>query len=101
VVIWTEPAKADLRAIHDFIAHDSRYYAKKVVQDIREEIEGLDEFPKIGRIVPELNDNNVRELPLYSYRIIYEISNQAILILAVVHQRRKLISDDILREAKD
>jgi plasmid stabilization system protein ParE len=41
VVIWTELAKADLRAIHDFIAHDSRYYAKKVVQDIREEIEGL------------------------------------------------------------
>ncbi|WP_090574879.1 type II toxin-antitoxin system RelE/ParE family toxin [Nitrosomonas sp. Nm58] len=50
---------------------------------------------------PELNDDNVRELPLYSYRIIYEISNQAIFILAVVHQRRKLISDDILREAKD
>ncbi|WP_090574882.1 type II toxin-antitoxin system RelE/ParE family toxin [Nitrosomonas sp. Nm58] len=41
MVIWTEPAKADLRAIHDFIVHDSRYYAKKVVQNIREEMEGL------------------------------------------------------------
>jgi len=36
MVIWSEPAKADLRSIHDFIAHDSSFYAKKVVQDIRE-----------------------------------------------------------------
>ncbi len=34
MVIWSEPAKADLRSIHDFIAHDSRHYAKKVTQDI-------------------------------------------------------------------
>lgn len=30
MVSWSDPAKADLRAIHDFIAHDSSYYAKKV-----------------------------------------------------------------------
>lgn len=60
MVIWSEPAKADLRSIHDFIAHNSRYYAKKVVQDIREKVDGLDELPKIGRMVPELNDENVR-----------------------------------------
>ena len=34
MVIWAVPAKSDLRAIHDFIAFDSKYYAKKVVQDI-------------------------------------------------------------------
>ena len=34
MVIWADPAKSDLRAIHDFIASDSKYYAKKVVQDI-------------------------------------------------------------------
>ena len=42
MVIWADPAKADLRAIHDFIALDSKYYAKKVVQDIMEEIGGHD-----------------------------------------------------------
>jgi plasmid stabilization system protein ParE len=99
VVIWSEPAKADLRSIHDFIAHNSRYYAKKVVQDIREKVDGLDELPKIGRMVPELNDENVRELSLYSYRIIYEIKNQIIFVLAVVHQRRDLKSEDIPRES--
>jgi toxin ParE1/3/4 len=34
MVIWSDPAKVDLRSIHDFIAHDSRHYAKKVTQDI-------------------------------------------------------------------
>ena len=36
MVIWSLPAKIDLRSIHDFIANDSRHYAKKVNQDIRE-----------------------------------------------------------------
>ena len=39
MVIWSEPARAGLRSIHGFIAHDSRHYAKKVVQDIREKAE--------------------------------------------------------------
>lgn len=33
MVIWSDPAKADLRCIHDFIAHDSHYYAKKVTDN--------------------------------------------------------------------
>jgi plasmid stabilization system protein ParE len=36
MVIWTQPAKVDLRNIHDFIAHDSKFYAKKTIQDIIE-----------------------------------------------------------------
>lgn len=49
MVIWTQPAKADLRSIHDFIAHDSRHYAKKVVQDIREKTDNLEQLPKRGK----------------------------------------------------
>ncbi len=71
MVIWSEPAKTDLRSIHDFIAHDSRHYAKKVTQDIREKTDILKQLTKAGRKVPELNDEHIRELSLYSYRIIY------------------------------
>ncbi|MCP3662757.1 MAG: type II toxin-antitoxin system RelE/ParE family toxin [Gammaproteobacteria bacterium] len=84
-----------MRSIHDFIAHDSRFYAKKVVQDIREKTDILEQLPKAGRRVPELKEDHVRELPLYSYRIIYEIKNQDIFILAVVHKRRDLKAGDI------
>jgi len=95
MVIWSEPAKADLRSIHDFIAHDSKHYAKKVIQDIREQTDVLDDLPKLGKKIPELNDDAVRELSLYSYRIIYEIMSQGIFVLAVVHKRRGLKAGDI------
>jgi plasmid stabilization system protein ParE len=98
MVIWTQPAKADLRSIHDFIAHDSRHYAKKVVQDIREKTDILEQLPKRGKKIPELNDDQVRELSLYSYRIIYEIREQGIFVLAVAHKRRDLKSGDIHRD---
>lgn len=57
----------------------------------------LDELPKVGKKVPELNDENVRELSLYSYRIIYEIKEQDAFVLAVVHKRRDLMAGDIER----
>jgi len=85
MVIWSEPAKTDLRSIHDFIAHDSRHYAKKVTQHIREKADILDQLPKLGKTVPEVKDENVRELSLYSYRIIYEIKDRGIFVMAVVH----------------
>jgi len=95
VVNWSEPARSDLRSIHDFIAHDSIHYAKKVTQDIREKIDTICKLPKTGKIVPELNNENIREIPLYSYRIIYEIQNQDIFVLAVIHKRRNLIAKEI------
>ncbi len=88
MVIWSEPAKADLRSIHDFIAHDSTYYAKKVAHDIVARTVPLDEMPHIGRAVPELDNPNIRELLLYSYRILYEINGDDVYVLAVIHQRR-------------
>jgi len=99
VVIWARQAVVDLRSIHDFIARDSRYYAKKVVHDIREIVDELNELPNMGRIVPELNEEDVRELFLYSYRIIYEIKDEVIFVLAVVHQRRNLKDENIPRES--
>lgn len=66
MVIWSEPAKADLRFIHDFIAHDPTYYAKKVVQDIREKADILEGLPRIGKKVAELVDeDNICELALF------------------------------------
>jgi len=90
MVIWSEPAKADLRSIHDFIAHDSRHYAKQVTQDIAAKTDRLNELSRRGRVVPEIGNEAIRELSLYSYRIIYEIKRQDVIILAVIHRRRDL-----------
>jgi toxin ParE1/3/4 len=88
MVKWSRPARMDLKQIHDYIAEDSRYYAKKVVQTIVEKTEELMVFPEIGRIVPEIDDPNIRELFVYSYRLIYEITPNGMEILAVIHGRR-------------
>lgn len=75
MVIWSIPAKQDLKKIYDYIARDSKYYAEKVSQDIVEKSDLLHKFPKIGRIVPEIGEVNIREVIFYSYRLIYEISS--------------------------
>ena len=88
MVEWSKPAQRDLKQIHDYIAKDSKHYAKKVVQTIVENTEKLEDYPEIGRIVPEIDDATVRELFVYSYRLIYEISPDGIEILAVIHGKR-------------
>lgn len=50
----------------------------------------LDALPRIGRVVPELNEKTVREVSIYSYRIIYQIQPTHIDILAIIHKRRDL-----------
>ncbi|MCC5853617.1 MAG: type II toxin-antitoxin system RelE/ParE family toxin [Alkalimonas sp.] len=98
MVKWTAHAKAQLRHIHDYIAQDSPFYAKRVSEAMVQKTLGLDELPRKGHKVPELNDDAVRELGLYSYRIVYEIKpDQLIEVLAVIHKRRHLTSEEIPR----
>lgn len=65
MVIWTQPARADLKHIHDFIAEDSKHYARKVAQEIREKTDILDTLPEIGKTVPEIGKPDIRELHIY------------------------------------
>jgi toxin ParE1/3/4 len=71
VVKWSNPAKFDLKQIRDYIARDSKFYAQKVSQEIVEKFEKLNLFPEVGRVVPEIEDPRIRELLIYSYRLIY------------------------------
>ncbi len=94
MVKWSLPAKSDLKQIFDYIAKDSIYYAKNVTQTIVTKTEILIEFPEIGRVVPKIDDTNVRELIVYSYRLIYEIAPDGIEILAIIHGKRDFASLD-------
>jgi len=92
MVKWSGPAKKDLRQIHGYIAKDSKYYAKNVTQNIVAKTEKLKDFPEIGRVVPEIDDPNVRELFVYSYRLVYEIKSGGVEILAIIHGKRDFLS---------
>ena len=45
----------------------------------------------MGREVPEFQDPEFRELLAYSYRIIYQVGTDEVLIAAVIHGKRSLV----------
>jgi toxin ParE1/3/4 len=95
MVIWSKPAKRDLRNIHDHIASDSKFYATKVVRDIIERSEKLNNVPLIGRMVLEVEDPDIREVIVYSYRLIYKVSSSTIEILTLIHAKQDFLSVNI------
>lgn len=70
-VIWTEPALIDLHDIFEYIARDSLIYAEKFVNRVVAAVKRLEQFSRCGRIVPEFNNEIIRELICEVYRIIY------------------------------
>jgi len=84
-VRWTSQAVNDLGNITDFIAIDSPYYACLFAIDVLAAVERLSDFPKSGRIVPELKNPSIREIILGSYRIVYRLRDQVVEILTIYH----------------
>jgi len=90
VLAWSPEAIEDIESIASHIERDSPWYAKAVASRIVEGAEEIPEFPELGRIVPEIGDSAIRERFVYSYRIIYRLESERILIAAVVHGSRLL-----------
>ena len=90
IVVWSPEALEDVDAIAAYIARDSVFYATAVVEKILGLAAALNRFPQAGRVVPELNQPELRERFVYSYRLIYRIEPQRILVTAVIHGKRLL-----------
>ena len=90
-IVWTEISIEDLKEIFDFIADDSSRYAVITTQKIYQRTQAIVTNPFLGRIVPEFNDEYIRELIEGNYRIIYKIKNEMqVDILRVFHSARLL-----------
>ena len=89
-VSWSARALRDVEAIADYIALDSPVYAKAVVKRIVSVTRTLSNFPMSGRTVPEFQDSQIREVFAYSYRVIYTLYKEDVLIVAVIHGKREL-----------
>ena len=92
---WTLQAAEDLESIADFISQDSPHYARLFVIDVLEAVERLSNFPKSGRVVPEVDDPVIREIILGNYRIIYRATGNSAEILTVYHGSRLLAPSKI------
>ncbi len=96
-VFWTKQAKIDLMEIIEYIAVDSKTIAIEKLHQIQQKAQKLQEMPDKGRVIPELERQNVtryRELIISPWRIMYKIEQKKVYVLAVMDGRRNI--EDIL-----
>ena len=84
-VFWTQTAINHLSSIYNYISQNSPQYAQRIVERLTRRSEQIASFPLSGRIVPEFETKQIREIIEGSYRIIYYIKSEQIDILAVLH----------------
>jgi toxin ParE1/3/4 len=89
-IIWTNNALQDIEEIAVFIERDSPYYAKVTIQGIFNYTKILTDQPRLGRMVPEVGHEDLRELIRGNYRIIYKVSLEKIYIVTIHHSSRDL-----------
>ncbi|WP_419812523.1 type II toxin-antitoxin system RelE/ParE family toxin [Bacterioplanoides sp.] len=91
-IIWTQEALERLEDIQYYLAVQERspQAAKQTLDRIFVREAQIREMPFSGRVVPDYDAANLRELLEGSYRIIYMIQDDRILILSVMHQSRLL-----------
>ena len=89
-IAWSLQARDDLRDIVAFIAADNPEVAENFGFRLMGKVDLLANFPELGRIVPETNDVNIREIVLRSYRIIYRVmpAQQFVAVARIWHGAR-------------
>ena len=90
-IVWTEKALSDLHEIYHYISKDSARYADSMLNRIFDRIEILADFPQIGRILPEYNNPDFKELIEGNYRIVYWIKNSYLINIIRVHHSKMLL----------
>ena len=89
-VVWSDPAVDDLEAAVTFVAKDSEAYARSLAQLAIDAAESLQTFPHRGHRLPDPQLSRYRELIIGSYRLIYLVEKERVLIVAVLHGHRAL-----------
>ena len=96
-VIVSQFAEDDLNEIIEYYVSLSPNYVANIVSEFETNIMSLQEYPKRGRIVPELDRQGIsqyRELIQGYYRIVYEISEDNVIVHTIIDGRRNF--EDIL-----
>ncbi len=89
---WLVSSKSDLKEIYEFIANDSKRYAKLQIQRIISHTQIIKSNLEIGKMLIELNRYEIREIVEGNYRIIYKIIDEnEVHILYVHHSSRDLL----------
>ncbi len=94
-IIWSPLAIDRASEIAEYIAQDNTSAAKLWINTVFTKVDQLKSSPQVGRIVPEISDDQFRELIYGNYRIIYRIEVKQISILTIRHGKQILPIDEI------
>jgi addiction module RelE/StbE family toxin len=89
-VFWTETAVNHLSSIYNYISQNSPQYAQRLVERLTRRSEQIANFPFSGRLVPEFETEQIREVIEGSYRMIYYIKPEQIDVIAVLHAAQNI-----------
>jgi toxin ParE1/3/4 len=93
-IIWTGRSLKDLEEIGEYISKDSPKYAKLTLEKLIETANLIESSQLIGRVVPEVNQKDIRELITGNYRIIYQILEKEYAYILTVHHSSRLLSNN-------
>ena len=79
-IIWSRTSQRDLRSLVKYISKDSPQRAEKFGYRIVARVEMLRVHPRMGRVVPEFNQQDLHEVLVAPYRIIYRLKDDFKLI---------------------
>jgi len=93
-VVWTDPALERVDEIAVYIAQDDPDAAVRWTVELFDAVERLVEFPESGRMVPEMDRREIRELIFGSYRVFYRVGS-AVEVLSVRHGSQLIRPDEV------
>ena len=94
-ITWSPLSLERILEIAEYIAEDKPGASENWIESIFKAVDRLNNFPESGRIVPEIKRQEIREILLGSYRIIYRIEKDLISILTVRHGKQLLSKEDL------
>ena len=88
---WSLQAIDDLSDLEDYLALSSKRHATLIVDAILDAVILLEKFPQLGRVVPEMNSPNLRELIIKKYRVVYYLNfHDQVEIVTIRHSSKAL-----------
>jgi toxin ParE1/3/4 len=92
-IVWTDSAIDDLNDIGEYIAKDSLRYAEITVEKLFNAVDILEKNSRAGKMIPEFENELIRELVRGSYRIVYQIVDEYRIDILTVHHCARLLGN--------